>query len=480
MLKDIRTPARLNWRLAAHSLSGRLLLLTILFVMTSAALIYFPSVARYHHQLLEDRINTAQLAILPFTEAPGEQLSDDLRMELLNHAGAEAVILRGGGQHELFLVGPEPPPVAAVYDGGETDLIEQIRDVMRCLFGPRNRIIRIDAPTGLEDADGITVIANETPIREAVVSFSTRVLALALFISLLTGLLVFFSLYFILVRPMQRITSAMTAFRANPEDPTRILHPSSRKDEIGTAERELSTMQHELYGFLQQKTRLAALGLAVAKIQHDLRNILSSAQIASDRLASIEDPVVKRVTPRLVDALDRAIALATNTLRFGKAEERTPQRTRFTLAPLVEEAAASALPEGVGVSFENRVPSRFQVEADSEQLFRVLLNLVSNARDALLSQDQTDKRVTVEAGRKDGAIMIEISDSGPGIPPAVRERLFQPFAGTVRAGGTGLGLAISRELLQAHGGDIVLVNTGPAGTRFRIVLPDRVDVARAR
>ena len=160
-------------------------------------------------------------------------------------------------------------------------------------------------------------------------AFSTRVLGLSLFISVLTALLVFLSLYFFMVRPMQRITAAMTAFRANPEDPARILHPSSRRDEIGTAERELSTMQHELYGFLQQKTRLAALGLAVAKIQHDLRNILSSAQIASDRLATIEDPVVKRVTPRLVDALDRAVALATNTLRFGKAEERTPQRARY-------------------------------------------------------------------------------------------------------------------------------------------------------
>ena len=471
MLKDNRTPARLSWRLATHSLSGRLLLLTILFVMTSVALIYFPSVARYHHELLQERINAAQLAILPFTEAPGEQLSEELRMQLLERAGAEAVILRGGGQHELFLVGPEPPAISAVYSAGETDLIEQIRDVVRCLFAPRNRIIRIDAMTG--DGMNIIVIANEEPIRTALFLFSTRVLALSLFISLLTALLVFFSVYYILVRPMQRITSAMTAFRANPEDPERILRPSTRRDEIGTAERELSTMQHELYGFLQQKTRLAALGLAVAKIQHDLRNILSSAQIASDRLTTIEDPVVKRVTPRLVDALDRAIALATNTLRFGKAEERAPQRTVFALSALVDEAAASALPEGGGVNFENRVPSRFQVDADAEQLFRVLLNLLSNAREALESPDQKEKHIVVDARRKDGAVTIEIADTGPGIPPAVRERLFQPFAGTARAGGSGLGLAISRELLQAHGGDIVLVSTGSSGTRFKLIIPDR-------
>jgi signal transduction histidine kinase len=474
MLKDNRAAARFDWRLATHSLSGRLLLLTILFVMLSVALIYFPSVARYHNQLLQDRIHSAQLAILPFTEAPGEQFSDELRMELLEQAGARAVILRGGGQHELFLVGPEPPPIQAVYDAGQTDLISQTRDVIRCIFAPNDRIIRIDAATGLGEGMNIIVIADEEPIRAALFAFSTRVIGLSVFISVLTGLLVFVSLYYFMVRPMQRITGAMTAFRANPEDPDRILHPSSRKDEIGTAERELSTMQHELYGFLQQKTRLAALGLAVAKIQHDLRNILSSAQIASDRLVAIEDPIVKRVAPRLVDALDRAVALATNTLRFGKAEERTPQRTRCALASLIEEAAASALPEDGGVTFENRVPQRFQIDADSEQLFRVLLNLFSNAREALDSVSSArEKRITVEASRRGETVTIDIADTGPGIAKSVRDRLFQPFAGSTRPGGSGLGLAISRELLHAHGGDIVLLSTDSSGTRFRLIIPDR-------
>jgi signal transduction histidine kinase len=474
MLKDNRAAARFDWRLATHSLSGRLLLLTILFVMLSVALIYFPSVARYHNQLLQDRIHSAQLAILPFTEAPGEQFSDELRMQLLDQAGARAVILRGGGQHELFLVGPEPPPIEAVYDAGQTDLISQTRDVIRCLFAPSERIIRIDAPTGFGEDMNIIVIADEGPIRAALFAFSTRVLGLSVFISVLTGLLVFLSLYYFMVRPMQRITAAMTAFRANPEDPEHILHPSSRRDEIGTAERELSTMQHELYGFLQQKTRLATLGLAVAKIQHDLRNILSSARIASDRLATIEDPVVKRVAPRLVDALDRAVALATNTLRFGKAEERTPLRSRFVLASLIEEAAASALPEGGGVTFENRVPQRFQIDADSEQLFRVFLNLFSNAREALDSTETgREKRISVEACRRGGTVTIDIADTGPGISKAVRERLFLPFAGTTRPRGSGLGLAISRELLQAHGGEIVLVSTDSCGTCFRLIIPDR-------
>ena len=473
MLKELERP-RPGWRVTAYSLSGRLLLLTTLFVMLSVALIYFPSVARYHHQLLQDRINAAQLAILPFTEAPGEQLSAKLREQLLARAGVDAVILRGGGQHELFLVGPEPPPIQAVYDGGETDLIEQIRDVVRALFAPPGRIIRIDAT--LSGGRSIIVVANEEPIRAALFIFSARVLALSIFVSAVTSLLVFLSLYFILVRPMQRITAAMAHFRNNPEDPSRILEPTSRRDEIGTAERELSTLQHELYGFLQQKTRLAALGLAVAKIQHDLRNILSTAQIASDRLADSEDPVVKRVAPRLVDALDRAVSLATNTLRYGRAEERKPQRTRFSLSPLIDEVSASALPEGGQVALEKRIPRGIEIDADSEQLFRVLLNLLSNARHALEAMKgdaQKAKRILIDARRRDDAVVIDIADNGPGVPPAVRERLFQPFSGTTRSGGSGLGLAISRELIQAHGGELVLVSTGEKGTHFRLNIPDR-------
>lgn len=472
MLKPLEKP-RQRWQLSAYSLSGRLLLLTIGFVMISVALLYFPTVARYHHQLLDDRINSAELAILPFTEAPGEQLSERLRMQLLARAGVQAVILRGGGQHELFLLGgAEPPPPQAEYNAGETGLIEQIRDVIRCLFAPPGRTIRIDANMG--QGRSVVVIANEEPVRVALFTFSTRALALSVFVSALTSLLVFISLYLILVRPMQRITTAMIDFRNNPEDPSRILHASSRRDEIGMAERELSTLQHELYGFLHQKTRLAQLGLAVAKIQHDLRNILSSAQIASDRLTASEDPVVKRVTPRLVDALDRAVALATNTLRYGRAEERTPQRTRFMLAPLIDEAASSAVSERGEVTLEKRVPRDLQIAADSEQLFRVVLNLLSNARQALeTAKLNRQKQIMIEAWRDGGDVTIEISDNGPGIPPAVRERLFQPFAGSMRQGGTGLGLAISRELIAAHGGTLTLVSTGTDGTCFRITVSDQ-------
>jgi signal transduction histidine kinase len=143
---------------------------------------------------------------------------------------------------------------------------------------------------------------------------------------------------------------------------------------------------------------------------------------------------------------------------------------------LIDEAAASAVPEDGEVALEKRVPRGLEIDADSEQLFRVMLNLLSNARQALEAMKfdaKKTKRIIVEARREGNAIIVEITDNGPGIPPATRERLFQPFAGTTRSGGSGLGLAISRELIQAHGGDLVLVSTGESGTRFRLTVPAR-------
>jgi signal transduction histidine kinase len=305
------------------------------------------------------------------------------------------------------------------------------------------------------------------------VSYARRALWLAFGISGVTAILVFASLYMFLVRPMSRITGAMITFSDNPEDASRILDASTRRDEIGTAERALAAMQRDLYGSLQQKGRLAALGIAVAKIQHDLRNILSSAQLASDRLASVDDPVVQRLAPRIVTSLGHAVALATNTLRYGRAEEHPPERKRVLLAPLIEDAGEAALATEIAdVVFVNAVDAGLEIDADAEQLHRIVLNLARNAAQAV-SQAGRPGEIRVTARREIGLVSIDVSDNGPGIPAAIRTRLFQPFAGSARAGGSGLGLAIARDLARAHGGDIELVDSTPSGTQLRVVIPDR-------
>ncbi|MBI3675977.1 MAG: HAMP domain-containing histidine kinase [Proteobacteria bacterium] len=463
------------WRLVAHSLSGRLLLLTILYVMVTEVLIFVPSVGRYHRSLLDDHIETAEIAILPFTERGGEQLSAALRNELLMRAGATAVMLKRSYQRELFL-GDQvlPQKIDRTIDLRSANVFTEMAEALNSIFAGGDRVLHVVSHTRITGAEDVEVIVAEEPIRRDLVQFAERTLLLALAISLVTALLVFLSLYLVLVRPMRRITHAMVTFRENPEDASRIVSASVRRDEIGLAERELAVMQRDLYGFIQQKGRLAALGAAVAKIQHDLRNILSSAQIASDRLSSVDDPVVQRLAPRLVASIDRAVALATNTLRYGRAEEHPPERRRLRVLPLVDEAAMSAVsgktPEQAIAVFISIDPE-LEVDADSEQLFRIVLNLVRNASEAI--GERASGEIRIAAQRQGRHVFIEVADNGPGIAQAVRARLFQPFASTAKPGGSGLGLTIARDLARAHGGDVTLTETGALGTCFRVDIPDR-------
>jgi len=456
-------------RLVAHSLSGRLLLLTLFYVLISEAVISVPTIARYHRELLVTHIESAEIAILPFTEIGGEQFSATLRRQLLMRAGADAVMLKRRDQRELFLVQGMPEMLDRTIDLARPGLWYEIEEAANCLFMGGDRMLRIISATQIPKAETVEVIVGEEPIRAALLVYSERTLLVGLLISIVAAVLVFLSLYFVLVRPMRQITNAMVRFRENPEDPARIVAATSRRDEIGIAERELAAMQRDIYGSLQQKTRLAALGSAVAKIQHDLRNILSSAQLASERLTAIDDPVVKRLTPRLVASLDRAVSLATNTLRYGRADERPPERKAVLLAPVVNEVG-EAVRLATTLSFDNQVDPALKVEADAEQLHRILLNLVRNAAEAL--HNCARGTIVVKARREQGGVKIMICDSGPGVPQAMREKLFQPFATAAKPGGSGLGLSIARDLARLHGGDVTLGETGAAGTTFCIFLPD--------
>ena len=313
--------------------------------------------------------------------------------------------------------------------------------------------------------------------------FSIRILILSLIISGFSATLVYVSLHGLLVRPMRRMTENMVAFRADPENPARIIAASDRRDEIGTAERELAAMQGDLAALLAQKNHLAALGLAVSKINHDLRNLLTSAQLFSERLANVADPRVQRFAPQLMRALERAIAFCQSTLSYGRMQEPPPERRMIELEPVVEDMReALGLDAGSPVRWISAVERGLTVDADPEQLFRILLNLARNALQALESRDARDPgrdqiRVT---GRREGAVVvIEVADTGPGLPERARAHLFEAFQGSTRAGSAGLGLAIVAELVRAHGGEIRLVE-GTIGATFRLTIPDRAVDLRSR
>ena len=332
--------------------------------------------------------------------------------------------------------------------------------------------------------DFLEIVLNEGPLCKAMWTFSVNILLLSLAISGITAMLVFFALHYLLVRPMRRITNNMIAFRADPENPMRIIYESGRRDEIGTAEEELASMQRELTTMLHQQSRLAALGLAVSKINHDLRNLLASAQLFSDQLSTSPDPKVQRFAPKLMRALERAIAFCQSTLSYGGAQEPPPERKTIEVEPLIEEVHESL---GLGLDVPIRwivaVERGLTMEADHDQLFRVLVNITRNAVQALEARGARDPardQIRITGRREGSVVVIEVSDTGPGVPEKAQAHMFQAFQGGARAGGTGLGLAIAAELVRAHGGEIRLV-PGTIGATFSITIPDRaVDLTSRR
>lgn len=459
------------YRRTASSLPLKLLLATTGFVLLAEVAIYFPSAARYYHDLLSTRLASAQIAVLALEEVRDSDLSPKLKNEMLANAGVHLVALKRNNTRRLYLAENMPPGAAVQIDLRDENLVNLIFASLDCMFAPDGRVLRVQSTPRLGGGEFIEIVVDEAPIRQELWVYSVRILLLSLLIAVITSGLVFWTIYGMFVRPMQRVTQSMMRFQEKPDDAQRIIVPSTRSDEIGQAERVLAAMQTELRQALQQREHLAALGTAVAKIQHDLRNVLASAQLASDRLAASNDPTVKMLAPRLIKAIDRAIALTTNTLKYGRAEEAPPRRTRQPLLPLAEEAMHAALAAGEGnVAWSNSFDPHLLVEADGEQMLRILINIGRNAVQAM--EGRAGAAITVSAQRRDDALEIDIADNGSGIPEPALKSLFEPFSRKGRSGGTGLGLAIARELARGHGGDVTLLRTGPEGTTFRIVIPD--------
>jgi signal transduction histidine kinase len=456
-------------------LSGKLLLLTIPLVMIAGFLIYVPAIANFRMNRLNDRLAAANTAALVLDAAPSGIIPDSLAREILHSIGARAVAIKMGQQRRLLASAGLPPVIDHDFDMRTMTVWSAIVDSFEVMLESGNQSIRVigPAPGG---AQFIEVVIDELPLRQAMYRFSSNLLWVSLIIATLTAALVYLALHFLFVRPMRRLTANLVGFHENPESSARIIVPSQRSDEIGVAERELSDMQRDLVSMLHQKSRLAALGLAVSKINHDLRNLLASSQLLSDQLSSVPDPRVQRFAPKLMRSLERAIAFCQSTLSYGRAQEAAPDRRMILVEPVVNEVRESAgLASDASITWVNAVERGLTVDADPDQLFRILLNLVRNAAQALENQPQGDAatlqiRVT---GRREGAVaIIEVSDTGPGVPAKARDHLFEAFQGSARPGGSGLGLAIAAELVNAHGGNIHLVE-GTIGATFRMTMPDR-------
>jgi signal transduction histidine kinase len=460
----------------AGRLSVRLLGLTVLFVLLVEAFIYLPSVARHRSFYLGRLIDAAHLAVFTLDAAPSNTVSQDLADRLLAHVGAHGIVVHLPDKTLMLDTGKPGGHIDATYDLRDAGLFTMIRDGMEDLFSHGNRVLRIVSLAPKDPNAVVEVFIDEAPMRVDMAAYAQRVLTMSLIVSLATGVLLFVSLQWLLVAPLRRLIGSMTAFREDPESVARIIAPSRRRDELGLAERELATLQETVRQALRQKERLAALGMAVTKINHDLRNILSTARLLSDSILDSAAPEVRRVAPNLLASIDRAVALCTATLTFTRDGAPPVQRTRFVLAELLGEVIPPARPDAP-IHLCLDIPAALSVDADRAQLFRVLQNLVQNAGEA------GAQTIFVHAYGEGGMIVVEVRDDGAGLAPRARANLFRPFTGSARVGGTGLGLAIAREILRAHGGDIELGESTAAGTVFRLSLPSvgkRIETSPAR
>ena len=457
------------------SLSNKLLVLTLIFVMVAEVLIYIPSIANFRNVWLKEKLDTSELVAMAVSAAPEGGISAELERQMLVSIGVDAIALRSAGQRWLIAVDDMPHDIAAHHDLRWLKPLDSIRAAFQTLSTTGDRLIMVSGqpPTG---SDRFEIVVHEAALRNAMIDYSRNILLLSLAISVITAMLVYVALRLLFVRPMQRLSSNIVAFSTAPEDAAAIIVPSGRHDEIGVAEEKLAGMEKALRDMLAQRRHLADLGLAVSKINHDLRNILASAQLFSDRLGAVEDPLVKRFAPKVIGAIDRAIEYTRSVLAYGQAREEPPRRQLLSLSRLVDDVAdVLSLPAREGLSWDNRVPANVEIDADPEQLFRVLMNLCRNALEAVSDGEgpAVIRRVWVEGERTGSVTVIRVCDTGPGVPEKARAKLFQAFEGSARQGGTGLGLAIAAEIVRAHGGEISLAERAGAGAVFEISIPDR-------
>lgn len=444
--------------------------MTVAFVVLAEILIYLPAVANFRDNWLIDRLSSARTAALVLEAAPADMVPEGLVKELLDSVGAMAIAMKIKDTRRLLALDGHLPMARRSYDMRAVQPGLSVVDSLDTLLHGRNRIVRVlgDAPMG---GDFVEIVIDETPLRAAMLRFTRNILLISLVVLGAAAMLIYLALSALIVRPVRRLAGSIMAFAARPDDGTRIIVPSGRGDEIGEAERELASMQTTLARHLRERHQLAQLGLAVSKINHDLRNLLASAQLMSDRLAEIPEPTVQRFAPKLIGALGRAIAFCESTLAYGRAQELPPRPRPVDVATLVAEVE-SLLPLK-GIAWRTDMTPGMQASVDPDYLFRILLNLGRNAVQALEhegAKDGMEPAITITARKAGETLALSVRDNGPGVPDGLREKLFQAFQGSGRPGSSGLGLAIAADLARGHGGMISLDAAQPGGC-FTVTLP---------
>lgn len=482
-----------------RSLSTRLLVLTIVFILIAEIVVMIPSMARFRRDWFMERVETAFLIMLALESPQGEMIDPEQAEDLFMTGGVRGVSIERGGARILVMSQKDAgevdgrPPREHYVDVKTETLFAVLTSPWATLASRGDDLIHVIGEPQFASEGEVDLVVSQAALRESLATYARNILGLSILISAIAGGLVYFALNRSIVMPVKRLSQHMRAFEKSPEDPALIVRPSDRADEIGVAERSLENLQRRIQSLLAERRRLAALGSGISKISHDLRNVLASAQLMSDRLAKSDDPRVRKLSPPLIGALDRAVGLSRDTLNFARMGPSALKPTKIDLRKLVGEVfedVANPL-----VSFENDVPADLRISGDQTHVYRALANLSRNAVEAMTAEAQATQSVAADDGAdetpdeapappsKDGPRLriaarcdtqyceIDVIDNGPGLPDKARDELFEPFKGSMKPGGSGLGVAIAFEIARAHGGQLSLLKSSAEGATFRMRLP---------
>lgn len=464
-------------KLSHRRLSGKLLLMTIGFVMLAELVIFIPSAAVERENWLEERINQVDILNLALIGVEDFKASEQLTERFMD----DTDVVMGSERHEgmsklLFGVPPETQTSMETLDVREHSGLPKFRDAFKTFFGPSEGYYRVVGSASFPAGGAIEVIIPRKNLQDALRDYFKRIFFLSLAIAIITGSMIYFTMALMIIRPVQTLARNVTRFQQNPEVASPDTQPSERVDEIGDLERAFYDMKQGIRTSLKQKQRLATLGLAVAKINHDLRNVLTSAQLVSDRLATDEDPKVSRMGERLTRAIDRGVKLTRDVLNFSSPEAEQIKSEPIRISFMLGEVAGDVLPAfGTGarkISFMNDVPSDLQVEVDPDHTYRIFHNLMRNAAQAMaaLIDDNAERLLRVYVDMADDYVDIHVADTAGGLPKKAKKNLFTAFASGGGKGSTGLGLTIAKELATDQGGDLKLERTNETGTTFTVRL----------
>jgi signal transduction histidine kinase len=473
MTADVTVPAeavRPLRRSPVFGLSWRILGVVVVAVMIAEILIFLPSIARFRTGYLDQLIESGTLAALALDATPDNMVTEEVKRALLNNARVDTVVLVEPNKPKRALMTIEPRPGMPSYNLKEQGMLTSIWDALGAMTRDGQRYMRVGGESVRLPKAMVWIVIDELPMRIAMYGYAGRILGLSILIALFTAALLYFGLRWLVILPLQDLSADMTAFRRAPEEPGTERPPTRRSDEIGIVDREFQNLQRELRASLRQKSRLAEVGAATNKINHDLRNMLSTARLLSDRLARSDDPRTRSLAPTILNTIDRAARLASDAIEYVR-DRPMPRIADIDLADLVDEVGVALQEQGEDSTpnlvrhWVNAVSPDQIVRADRDLLYRLFVNLGRNAFEAGAST------VTVRMHANGGCFVIDVTDDGPGLPQAVAAQIFRPFATGGRAGGAGLGLAIARDLVRAHGGDIALTETSASGSTFQFTLP---------